>query len=397
MSRFVLASDSSGFEQRVRRLLGGAVNGEVTRVGDTTGDLERLVNDLTRGTPEVVALGPGIDTDRALDLAALIDRDRPEISVIVVAEPTPDIWQRALRAGVRDIVAPDAPESELRTVFDRAAGKATRTKTNLVEDIIPTTKTGRIISVIAPKGGSGKTALAVNLAVGLAERHPGRVAIVDLDLLFGDVTNALLLTPEHTISDAASSGRLDLTTLKVFLTPRPGGDLYVLCAPDSPAEGDLIQESTVTRALQLLSQEFEYVIIDTAAGLNEVTLAALEMADDLVLICDMSVSAVRGMRKVIDALDILQLRGRRHFVINRADSKVGLTLSDVEATLSLRIDARLPSSRLVPRSMNEGVPLVEGAAKTPVARAFLDVVDRFSTGPDDSSVQGGFGRRRRSG
>jgi pilus assembly protein CpaE len=103
------------------------------------------------------------------------------------------------------------------------------------------------------------------------------------------------------------------------------------------------------------------------------------------------------MRKVIDALDILQLRGRRHFVINRADSKVGLTLSDVEATLSLRIDARLPSSRLVPRSMNEGVPLVEGAAKTPVARAFLDVVDRFSTGPDDSSVQGGFGRRRRSG
>ncbi len=398
MSRIVLATDSNGFEQRMRRVLGVASsNGDVNRFGGDLDfrDAERIVVDLTSGNPEVIAIGPGIDTARALDVAELIDRDRPEISVVVVADADPAMWQRALRAGVRDIVAPDATEPELRAVFDRAVGTANRRRANLVEEVTPVLSTGRVITVMAPKGGSGKTALAVNLSVGLAERAPGRVAVVDLDLLFGDVTNAMLLRPEHSIADAIESGRLDMTMLKVFLTPR-GGSLFVLCAPDSPALGEVVSEAIVVRALDLLRREFDYVVVDTAAGLNEVTLATLEMTDDLLLICDMSVSGVRGMRKVIDAIDALDISADRHFVLNRADSKVGLTTTDVEATVGMRIDASIPSSRMVPRSMNEGTPILESAPRAPVSRALWDIVDMFAAdGEDETEPVTGVRRRRR--
>ena len=238
-------------------------------------------------------------------------------------------------------------------------------------------------------------ALAVNLAVGLSQRAPGRVAIVDLDLMFGDVTNAMLLRPEHSIADAVDAGRLDMTTLKVFLTPR-GGSLFALCAPDLPALGEEVSEDVVVRVLELLKREFEYVAVDKAAGLTEITLATLEMTDELLLICDMSVSGVRGMRKVVDALRVLEVDATTHFVVNRADSKVGLTLTDVEATVGTRIDAKIPSSRMVPRSMNEGTPLLESAPRAPVSRAIYDIVDVFAEEQEeDTFIEPVTGIRRR--
>ena len=399
MSRIVIATQSSGFEQRVRTLLGSSSgNGKLDRFGGDIrdSDISRIVVDLTKDNPEVIALGPGITAERALDVAALIDRDRPEISVVVVADPNPEVWERALRAGVRDVVAPDAPEAELRAVFERAASTATRRRTNLVEEVAPVVSTGQILTVLAPKGGSGKTALAVNIAVGLAERCPGRVALVDLDLMFGDVTNAMLLRPEHSIADAADAGRIDMTMLKVFLTPRKGS-MFVLCAPDSPALGEDVPEATVVRALELLRREFEFVVVDTAGGLTETTLATLEISDEILLICDMSVSGVRGMRKVVDALEDLELNARRRFIINRADSKVGLTIQDVETTVGMRVDAKVPSSRMMPRSMNEGVPIIESAPRAPVSRALYDIVDIFAPETFDDATTGGFRRRRRQG
>jgi pilus assembly protein CpaE len=229
----------------------------------------------------------------------------------------------------------------------------------------------------------------------LAERYPGKVAILDLDLLFGDVTNALLLNPEHSIGDAIGTRELDPTMLKVLLT-RYGSDLYVLTAPESPARGELVTDDLVGQAIDGLAAQFDYVLIDTAAGLSEVTLAAIERSNDLIFICDMSVAAVRGLTKVTAALGQLNMLDRRkHFVLNRADSKVGITLADVEAAVGMRVNVRIPSSRLVPRSMNEGAPLTTSSPKTPVARAFTDVVDLLAP-TEASPAAAPKSRRRRS-
>ena len=135
--------------------------------------------------------------------------------------------------------------------------------TGILSDVLARKENrGRVIAVVAPKGGSGKTALSVNLAVSLAQRHPSKTSILDLDLLFGDVTNALLLNPEHSIADAIDAPALDPTLLKVLLTRRER-DLFVLTAPDSPALGEMVTESLPPNS----SRRSDPVKPDTLVGL----------------------------------------------------------------------------------------------------------------------------------
>ncbi len=380
MTHLALVTRSAGFEQRVRRAFGGQLNGELRRWrGVLNGqDLRAVAVDLTREDPVVVALGPDIPLDLALAVAREIDESRPEISVVVVTEPAPEMWEDALRAGVRDVVPTTASDDELRQALERALNTSTRRRRNLAHDATGSGTAGRVITVVAPKGGSGKTAIATNLGVGLARAVPGRVLLVDLDLQFGDITVVLDLKPEHTIADALKADtKVDGTALKVFLTKRNDG-LYVLAAPASPEDGEQVPEGLVHRSVGLLAEEFPFVVVDTAAGLTEQTLAALELSTDLVFVCDLSASAARGMRKVLDALDRLGMTTQtRHFVVNRADSKVGLELAEVAALVGMPVDFKLPSSRAVAYSMNEGVPLIESTPRSPFARRISDMVVRF--------------------
>ena len=396
MTRILLATNSEQFENSVRDAL--EYDGALRWWDDDLAagvDLESLAKELTSTGAGVIAIGPGVRPETSIEIAAHIDAIHPEISTIVVGSLGTKLWERALRAGVRDVVSHKASADELQQVFWRAAEATILARANLLPDVSEKARKesrGRVIAIVAPKGGSGKTALAVNLAVALAHRHPSKAALVDLDLLFGDVTNALLLNPEHSIADALDAPSLDPTLLKVLLTRRER-DLFVLTAPDSPALGEMVTEDLVTSAIDGMSSQFDYIVVDTAAGLSEVTLAAIEKADDIVFICDMSVSAVRGLHKVISALHTLDMlrEKKRHFILNRADSKVGISIADVEAAVGLSVDVRLPSSRLVPRSMNEGTPLVESSPKAPVARSLLEVADLFS--PIDTPVKSS--RRRR--
>jgi len=383
MTRILLATNSEQFENSVREAL--EYDGALRWWDDDLAagvDLESLAKELTSTGAGVIAIGPGVRPETAIDIASHIDAIHPEISTVVVGSLGAKLWERALRAGVRDVVSHKASAEELQQVFWRAAEATILARANLLPDVSEKAlkdSRGRVIVIVAPKGGSGKTALAVNLAVLLAHRHPSKTGLVDLDLLFGDVTNALLLNPEHSIADAVDAPSLDPTLLKVLLTRRER-DLFVLTAPDSPALGEMVSEDLVTSAIDGMSSQFDYVVVDTAAGLSEVTLAAIEKADDIVFICDMSVSAVRGLHKVISALHTLDMlrEKKRHFILNRADSKVGISIADVEAAVGLSVDVRLPSSRLVPRSMNEGTPLVESSPKAPVARSLGEVADLFS-------------------
>lgn len=376
MSRIVLATPSLAFEQRARRSFGGELNGTMTRWHDEVifADAGKAVAEMVEvHGPQVVAIGPNVPLETAFDLARAFEADHPEVATIVIAEPSPELWEQAMKAGVRDVLTPDASDIEIRAVLERAAEVSARRRQNVIQEVIEPVDAAKVITVVAPKGGSGKTALAANLGVALAASDTGSVVIVDLDLQFGDIANALSLAPEHTMADLVSaSGGMNPTMLKVFLTPR-AKNLFVLCAPQSPAEGELITEAQVVNMIRLLAAEFDYVVVDTAAGLTEATLAAMEMSTDTMFICDLSVSAVRGMRKLVDALDRLGMtKARRHFVLNRADSKVGVDADDAAAVMGMPVAVQVPSARLVPLSMNEGQPVIEKAPRSPVARRFMD-------------------------
>ena len=210
----------------------------------------------------------------------------------------------------------------------------------------PPARQSKVIVVISPKGGSGKTAVSSNLAVALAQRCPGRVVAVDLDVQFGDLSAALSLSPQHTLAQLARTPQIDATTVKLFLTLSHNG-LYVLAGANDPVDADSISHTHVSQVLPLLSQNFDYVIVDTAAGLDERTLAAIECATDLLLVSNLDVTSIRSLRKALDALDHIGVTAQRQLVLNRSDSKVGLNRTDAEDAIGMSISCSIPSS---PRS-----------------------------------------------
>jgi pilus assembly protein CpaE len=389
--RILLATPFAGYEQRVRQAFDATLNGELRRLDADVAAASpaEVIRQLSEMAPDVIAIGPGFDIEQALGLARQLELERPEISVLLISEPSTELWQQALRSGVQDVLDPDAMDADIRGAFDRALDVAERRRHNLVGDPAGEGSNGRIITVLSPKGGSGKTTAATNLAVGLANGAPDQVAIVDLDTQFGDIGTALRLMPESTLVDAARAHtHLDSLVLKSYLTAHPSG-LWALCGPETPAEGEEVSAEQAKAVVQGLSSEFGHVVVDTSAGLSEHTLSILEVSTDLLLVCAMDVPSVRSLRKLVDALELLGMsHQRRHFLVNRADSKVGLDIKDVEATVGLPVDVAVPSSRVVPLSTNQGSPVIESQPRTPVAKQFTSLVQRFAEQPAASNTSG---------
>lgn len=384
MNGTVLVTPDADFEAQVARVFAGELYAE--RVWDDR--FPRLqpdtaVKEIAMEQPAVAVIGPGLTPQTALALAESFDLLYPEVCVVLVARPTTRLWERALRAGVREIVPIGADDNTLFEAITRAGAAATRRQlsSGMAAQRIEAPR-GRVITVMSPKGGAGKTTVSTNLAAQLAAAAPGRVAIVDVDLQFGDVASALGIGPQATVADAARLGhQLDTTALKVFLEPHPSG-LYALVGPHFPAEAEEVTASAVGHIIDLLAAEFSYVVVDTAAGLDEYALAAAERSDDLVLVCVTDVPSVRGLRKALDAIDLLGMtKARRHLVLNRADDKVGLSAADVEATVGIGVEASVPTSRSIQIAVNQGAPVVQSDPRSAAAKALLGLADRFVDDP----------------
>jgi pilus assembly protein CpaE len=306
----------------------------------------------------------------------------PDVAVLLAADADADLMLQAMRAGVRDVVSPAVEPEQLRVVLQRSvqATEGRRREAGAsTEGLANAPRGGRVIGVFSPKGGVGKTTLATNIAVGLGKTAPMNVVIVDLDLQFGDVASGLDLDPEHTVTDGVSrAAAQDSLVLKAFLTLHPAG-IYALCAPRDPVEADNITPEQVTRLIRQLADQFDYVVVDTAPGLGECTLSALEECTDGVWVTGMDVPGVRGLRSSLDVLDRLGLLPEtRHLVLNMADAKAGLSVRDVEATVGVPVDVSVPRSRWVSYSTNRGVPVLQAPRRDKATAALGDVVDRFT-------------------
>lgn len=380
MSRFVLVTANSEFERRARQAaskLRGTFHAiTADHVPPGPDDLLRVVS----GDPvEVVLLGPGLNLDSAIRLASLFDLEYPEISVVLVTDQGAAVALAAMRAGIRDLLAPDSDNATIQAMLERASLAAAGRRRGLGASVEGSSRQGRIISVMSPKGGVGKTTVTTNLAVGLGKEAPMGVVVVDLDLQFGDVASGLLLEPEKTLADAVVGAAVqDSVVLKSYLTLHPSG-IYALCAPLLPTESDGITGEQVGRLLSQLANEFQYVVVDTAPGLDEHVLATLELATDAVWVCGMDIPSIRGLRNSLSVLkEIGLIPEKRHVVLNMADRRTGLTVQDIEATIGCPVDIVLPRSRAVPFSTNKGVPLLQDGARDAVTKGLRQFVERFS-------------------
>jgi pilus assembly protein CpaE len=156
--------------------------------------------------------------------------------------------------------------------------------------------------------------------------------------------------------------------------------IYALCAPDNPVEADHITPEQVTRLLEQLAEEFQYVVVDTAPGLPEIGLAAMEACTDVVWVSAMDIPSVRGLRSGLDILRQLDILPEgRHVVLNMADAKCGLSVQDIESTIGAPVDVSVPRSRAVAFSTNRGVPVLQEAKKDPAVKGLTQLVERFNS------------------
>jgi pilus assembly protein CpaE len=382
MSRVVLAGAGEDQILRVKQATDGDVS--VLPPGRLPGDPARLFEQLVDGElPDVLLVGPHAPAPEVLTLAARLDVQSPGIAVVLMANPSPEMWQAAMRAGIRDLLAPDADVAEIHAAVERA-GNAAASRRRVLRPVSETERyAGRVITIASPKGGVGKTTISTNLAIGLTAAAPQSTVLVDLDVQFGDVASALGLVPEYTLPDAVHGpASEDTMVLKTFLTQHPSG-LYAVCGSESPAAGDTVTGEDVTRLLASLAREFRYVVVDTAPGLSEQTLAALDRASDVVMLTSMDVPGVRGLRKELDVLrELAMIPAGRHVVMNFADPKGGLSVRDVETTIGTGVDIVLPRSSAVPATTNQGVPiLASGSKRDPMVKELRRLVSRFAATP----------------
>lgn len=332
--------------------------------------------------PDALILGPDVPLQEGLSLATRFDQTVSGTTVVLAVEGGGELWLQAMRSGVRDVLSPEADIPEIRVVLERAAAAASARRKSVEPAVDGQRSAGRIVVVASPKGGTGKTTVATNLAVALASSGPHSTVLVDLDLQFGDVASALNLVPEHSLPDAVGgTASQDSIVLKTVLTPHPTG-LYALCGSDSPAAADIVTGEQVTGLLTQLAAEFRFVIVDTAPGLLEHTLAALDLATDIVLVSGMDVPGVRGMHKELQLLAELNLmHPTRHVVLNGADRREGLTVQDIQNTLGTSVDVVVRRSKAVALSTNRGVPILQNPGRDRVAKELLGLVARFAPVP----------------
>ena len=211
----------------------------------------------TQGLAVVLIDGTG-DVNEAIQIAQDFDDLRPEVTLVLYALPSPEVVAHAMQAGVRDVLAPGADGDRVREAVKRALEVVGRHQTLRA----PAARPATVSSWCCRRRAGRARQPSTNLAVGLANRAPKQVVLVDADLQFGDVGNALRLLAETSVRDAIAGGLHDVTEVKVHLTPHRSG-LFALCAPDLPGVADEINAQAFTKAVTMLAEEFRFVVVDT--------------------------------------------------------------------------------------------------------------------------------------
>jgi pilus assembly protein CpaE len=352
--------------------LAGALSGLTDRVVRAADTDEAMAAVAAEGRAVLAAIfGPSLGDRDALALAGALQQGAPDVSVLLIRrQESGELLRQALRVGVKDVLSSASDETTVRTAAARALEIA-RTLRGRLGGGAPTDPgegrhPGKVVTVFSSKGGCGKTFLSTNLAVALS-RGGAEVALVDLDLHFGDVAIMLHLFPSHTIYDAAQSPGLDALSLKSFLTRHDSG-IWALVAPTEPTVADTINPSAIGSILKLLRSAFDYVVIDTPPAFSEPVLAAFDESDWLIMLATLDVPSIKNLKLTLQTMELLHFpKDRMRVVINRADSKVGLRMPDVDKLLSSPVDTTIPSSRSVPLSVNKGSPIMLEEPKGPVA------------------------------
>jgi len=322
------------------------------------------------------------------ELAAIREYTRAPIVLLASGESSA-LLEDALDADVADVLL--LPQLTENVVFAvRKAGHAGRRQGKSRGD-------GRIITVFSPKGGTGKTVTATNLATSFAKYAGKRTLLLDLDLQFGDAAIMLGIEPEKTIQDlVVAPGELDPEKLAGYTTRHSSG-VDVLPAPIRPEDAELVTEQKLSRLLEVAKESYEVIVVDTSPFFHGPMLATLDRTDDLLLVCGLDVPTIKNVRLSLQTLQLLSFPTERiRVVLNRANSNVGMKRGEVEAALEAKIRFEVPSDRAVPLAVNRSNPAVLSDPKSDFSRAMREMAKALLPAPVSKNGKKRWGRGGKS-
>jgi pilus assembly protein CpaE len=324
-------------------------------------------------------------------------KHRPDRPVVVMSEASPNGFLRqAFEAGADDVITlPQSPEQvafTLQKVIARRKGLA-----------MPGKAAAPLIAILGPKGGTGKTLIATNLAVALAQRD-ANVVLVDLDLQFGDIGLALGLSPERTMYDLMKAGPpFDHEKLDRHLVRHSSG-VKVLIAPTRPDQASAVSIDFLRDIYASLRTMCDAVVVDTPPGFTPEVIATIDVSTDICMVGMLDSLSLKNTKLGLETLDLMGYDADHiSLVLNRADSRVGITPDDVAMIVGRSPDVAVPSDREIPRSVNEGTPIVAARGGSGAAKAFRSLADRYAKTPvpqptplpsSSTGVRALIGRRR---
>jgi pilus assembly protein CpaE len=326
---------------------------------------EEALNWLRHGVADMLLVACAGYSDRALLLLDAVARQNPELSVMVLGHGSPNgFLKRAFEAGADDIVMlPATPEQihfEIHKLMVRRQGGQSA--------VAP--EDSRLVCVLGPKGGTGKTLTSTNLSVSLAQRGQ-KVALIDLDLQFGDVALCLGLPPERTVYDLAQSpGVLDWDKLESYLAAHSSG-VHTLIAPRRPDQASAVGAELLREIYSILRQNYDWVIVDTPPGFTAEVITSIDNSTEIVMVGMLDSLSLKNTKLGLETLELMKYDPDHvYLLLNRAHSRVGISQSDVEAVLGRTPDIFIPSDREIPRTVNEGIPIVVARPQSEPAEAY---------------------------
>jgi pilus assembly protein CpaE len=388
-----------------RQLVARALNAGVEQVEwiPTVTAVEEWLSDRSKAA-EVLVLSPTIKDLDAFGLAQFLGRTSPATAVVLVREhPGNGLLPPAMRAGIRDVVDLSKGGEELREALERAVlwSRSLRSMgpTAVAEATGPR---GIVVSIFSSKGGTGKTFLTSNLGVALAAKTGGDVAVVDADLDLGDVFSYFGQESNMTLPDLVAIGDLTDREAVIAAATELSPHVYGFAATPEPG-AEPVSGEAMANLIRCLRGFFPFTVVDASANYSDEALATFDLSDSIILVTGLDIVGLRHLSSALRTLLSLGVpRERFRVVLNRADSKVGLEPDEVARIMRLSIDTLIPSSRLVPISLNRGRPVYLSAPKSGVTQSVGGLADRIvALSPQASQAaaapahRGRLGRRAR--
>ena len=385
-TRVLVVDDIAETRENIRKLLQFEADIEVIGAARTGKEAVQLTDELK---PDVVLMDINMPDMDGITATEMIRQRNPVAQIVILSvQGDPNYMRRAMLAGARDFLTKPPMADELISAVRRAGEMARLERSKSIQVIAPSASSaktsfgpgltdGRIIMIYSPKGGTGVTTLAVNLAITL-NNDETRAVLVDGNLQFGDVAVFLNEQGKNTILDLAPrADELEPEVVESVLIKHAASGLRILAAPSRPEHADHVTSDQFGKLLKYLRQVYAYVIVDTSHSLNDITLSALDISDVVVLVVTQDIPAIKNARLFLDLLGTIGV-SRNHicFVMNRYDKRISITPEKVSENLKQEIVGVIPlDERIVIPSVNRGVPFMIDNMTQPCARAVFNLAE----------------------